>query len=134
MVKEVTIPIKNITNSKRELFKNIVNILSPIFKTTERENELLIYIIEEVDLYLSQGYNLIEASKLSNSRKSRKKVTEKMGFQPAIYRQMVWKLRLKKVLGQENDPHPLYLTYFKTIREEGDTLKISFNINLPKSK
>lgn len=131
--REIIIPIKNNTNSKKEFFKNLVQILSPVFKTTERENELLIYLLEEIELYLSKGYNLSEALKLTNSKESRRKITEKMGFQSSIYRQMIWKLRSKKILGQEiNDPHPLYLQIF-TLKDIKDSFNIRYSITLPKT-
>ena len=131
--REIIIPIKNNTNSKKEFFKNLVQILAPVFKTTERENELLIYLLEEIELYLSKGYNLSEALKLTNSKESRRKITEKMGFQSSIYRQMIWKLRSKKILGREiNDPHPLYLQIF-SLKDIKDNFNIRYSITLPKT-
>lgn len=113
-INKLVLPIKVRKDDTRNLMKSFVKIMSIVYKTQPRENELLMLMMIEFDKAYKVTKNVDLSYEIVNSTKIRRVITEQLGLSLAVYRTMLNKLRNNYVLKKDNRFPNMIETFLRT--------------------
>lgn len=99
---KLVLPITVRSDETLNLMKAFVKIMSIVYKTQPRENEILYLMLVEFNKVYSTSKDLDLTYEMINSTKIRRIICEQMGLSLGVYRTMLNKLRNNYVLKNDN--------------------------------